>query len=331
MIKQRKQRANTANHQPHHRKDNPGQLNAAVVALLLMALFVAVVAGAFFAVSKFDAAFRTGRCSASGLDTSHSYNTDQTYNAALISAIAVDRGLPPRAASIALATAFQESRLENIDYGDRDSIGLFQQRPSQGWGTVAEIMDPVYAANKFYEALEAVSGYENMEITVAAQTVQRSAYPDAYADHEVEGRLFASALTGYSAGELQCDLAAPGGPGNPLNLQQKLSEHYTRLVAAGTISSSLGDAGDSLISNAGAATLEITVKAESLELGWSIANWAVANAASEQIVAVDFQGQRWDRSRKVGDGSLQWQNDATGGAGGDEAKVVVYFASSPAN
>ena len=102
---------------------------------------------------------------------------EQAENASLIAAIAIERGLPARAVSIALATAFQESKLVNIDYGDRDSLGLFQQRPSQGWGTAEEILDPVYSTNAFYDALVQVDGYEDMEITEAAQQVQRSAFP----------------------------------------------------------------------------------------------------------------------------------------------------------
>ena len=123
-------------------------------------------------------------------------DTEQAENAALIAGIAVGRGLPPRAASIALATAYQESKLLNLEHGDRDSVGLFQQRPSQGWGTVDQILNPPYAVNAFYDALVKVEGYQDMPITEAAQAVQRSAFPDAYADHEADARVLASALTG---------------------------------------------------------------------------------------------------------------------------------------
>ena len=130
---------------------------------------------------------------------------EQAENAALITAIALQRGLPARAASIALATAYQESEILNIEHGDRDSVGLFQQRPSQGWGTVEQILDPVYSTNAFYDGLVEVEGYEGMEITAAAQAVQRSAYPDAYADHEADGRALASALTGNHEAAFWCD------------------------------------------------------------------------------------------------------------------------------
>src|SRR5919107_1364333 len=78
----------------------------------------------------------------------------------------------------------QESTLRNINYGDRDSLGLFQQRPSQGWGTPAQVLDPVYSTKTFLDRLLAVPGWERLPVTVAAQTVQRSAFPDAYAKWE---------------------------------------------------------------------------------------------------------------------------------------------------
>ena len=121
---------------------------------------------------------------------------EQSRYAALITAISVQRGMPARAATIALATAYQESDLRNLEYGDRDSVGLFQQRPSQGWGTADQLQDPTYAANAFYDALARVDGYESMPVTEAAQEVQRSGFPEAYADHEQDARVLASALTG---------------------------------------------------------------------------------------------------------------------------------------
>jgi hypothetical protein len=129
---------------------------------------------------------------------------EQAGNAAVIAGIAVGRGLPARAVSIALATAYQESDIRNIDYGDRDSLGLFQQRPSQGWGTEEQIQDPHHASEQFYDALQQVDGYRQMEITEAAQAVQRSAYADAYADHERDARILASAFTGYSPQGISC-------------------------------------------------------------------------------------------------------------------------------
>ncbi len=111
-------------------------------------------------------------------------DAEQQANARVIVEVTVQRKLPSRAAEIAIATAMQESTLHNLAYGDRDSLGLFQQRPSQGWGTPAQLLDPVYATNKFLDGLQAVPDWPVLPLTVAAQTVQRSAYPDAYAKWE---------------------------------------------------------------------------------------------------------------------------------------------------
>lgn len=152
-------------------------------------------------------------CTAKVGDREVGLSTEQAENAALIAAIGVERGLPARAVTIALATAIQESKLTNIDYGDRDSLGLFQQRPSQGWGTEEEILNPLLSTHKFYDALVEVDGYQDLPITEAAQAVQRSGHPDAYADHAVDARTLASALTGYSREAFTCVVGRSGdGP-----------------------------------------------------------------------------------------------------------------------
>jgi hypothetical protein len=120
--------------------------------------------------------------------------------AKIIDNVAVARGLPGRATLVALMTALQESQLENISYGDRDSVGLFQQRPSAGWGTVEQILDPTYAAEAFFggpkpptpPGLVDIDGWPSMSYTEAAQAVQVSAFPNAYARHEHAARRIAA-------------------------------------------------------------------------------------------------------------------------------------------
>ncbi|WP_035845486.1 hypothetical protein [Kitasatospora azatica] len=130
---------------------------------------------------------------------------DQGSNAATIAAVTLSRGMPERALTIALATALQESKLRNLEGGDRDSIGLFQQRPSMGWGTPQQIQDPVYASQKFLDALKKEApNYARMPLTEAAQTVQKSGYPGAYAKHEAKASLLASALTGRAPATFSC-------------------------------------------------------------------------------------------------------------------------------
>ena len=133
-----------------------------------------------------------------------SLDLEQSGNAAIIVAESIRRGLPARAASIALATAMQESNLRNIDYGDRDSLGLFQQRPSQGWGTEAQIMDPWYSSGKFYEHLVKVAGWQGGDINDVAQAVQRSGVPDGYRKHVEKAKVWGSALTGHSPAAVSC-------------------------------------------------------------------------------------------------------------------------------
>lgn len=108
------------------------------------------------------------------------WTTEQTANAQTIVNVGLEMGMNSRAIMIALMAAMQESSLMNLSGGDRDSVGLFQQRPSQGWGTVGQIMNPIYAATKFYQALQKVPNYQNLQPGAAAQAVQRSAFPLAY-------------------------------------------------------------------------------------------------------------------------------------------------------
>ncbi|WP_399890770.1 C40 family peptidase [Streptomyces sp. BBFR51] len=121
-----------------------------------------------------------GSVSVPGLDDP----ADQVPNAKTIQATGVAMNIPARGQVVALATALQESGLRNLTYGDRDSLGLFQQRPSQGWGTANEILDPVHASTKFYEGLKKVSGWQSLSVTQAAQAVQKSGFPEAYAKWE---------------------------------------------------------------------------------------------------------------------------------------------------
>ncbi|MFI7081755.1 hypothetical protein ACIBO1_31140 [Micromonospora sp. NPDC049903] len=113
---------------------------------------------------------------------------EQVANAKAIIAATKKAGMDERAAVIAIGTAFQESKLENLghlgDRNDHDSQGLFQQRPSSGWGTVEQITDPEYSTLAFLKGLKQVDGWQDMPLTVAAQTVQVSAFPDHYAQWE---------------------------------------------------------------------------------------------------------------------------------------------------
>jgi hypothetical protein len=135
---------------------------------------------------------------------------EQLLNASIITDVAMRRGLPEQAVIVALATAQQESKLKNLDYGDADSIGLFQQRPSQGWGSEEQILDPVYSSGKFFDALVKVRNWEGLTVAAAAQAVQRSAFPDAYTSWQPLGTALGAALTGLTLTQLTCRLGHPG-------------------------------------------------------------------------------------------------------------------------
>jgi hypothetical protein len=142
----------------------------------------------------------TARCAIPG--TPFVFTGEQVANARVIADVAHDRGLPERAVVIALATAQQESGLRNLNYGDRDSLGLFQQRPSMGWGTPVQVRTPTYAAGKFYDHLVQVPNWKTGELTLVADAVQRSAFPLAYGRWSAMARELAAALAGRS--ELAC-------------------------------------------------------------------------------------------------------------------------------
>ncbi len=242
-------------------------------------------------------------CRATALGNTATLDPEQAGNAAVIAAIAEQRGLPARAATIGIATAIQESKLRNLDYGDRDSVGLFQQRPSQGWGTAEQIMDPVYAANAFYDVLVKVEGYTDLPVTQAAQKVQRSAFPSAYADHEAEARIFASALAGHSEASLTCDLRAAAD----LPLERAGSDGLTgrasSVVAAarletGRRGAAAEQSGTDEAQGApapGTAVRFAVTGGEAHRHAWALAQWAVARADGLAIGSVAVDGTRWSR------------------------------------
>ncbi|HET9657070.1 MAG TPA: hypothetical protein VFP72_17085 [Kineosporiaceae bacterium] len=232
-------------------------------------------------------------CTATASGSTTELDPEQAGNAATIAAVATKRGLPARAATIGIATAMQESKLRNLDYGDRDSLGLFQQRPSQGWGSAEEIRDPVYASNAFFDVLVKVEGYQNLPITAAAQKVQRSAFPTAYATHEPQARVFASALSGYSPAALNCLLTPKGGGRQPPGAGGLTPRAAALVSAADRETGRQGTAagGD------GASVRFSLAGREGARLSWALAQWAVARADGLAVVAVEVDGKQWRRSQ----------------------------------
>ena len=213
------------------------------------------------------------RCVASVGDASVALDLEQAHYTSIIVGMSVRRELPPRAASIAMATVYQETGIRNLDGGDRDSVGLFQQRPSQGWGTQKQLKDPYYATGKFYDALVKIDGWESDDINDVAQKVQRSGYPEAYRDHETDGRILASTLTGQTVSGFTC-LERSGSEGDARGLVRSLNKTF----------GSTGADRDGKV---------VTIEADSVKLAWAYASYAVANAGAFGLVTADVGGKRW--------------------------------------
>ncbi|WP_437085019.1 heavy metal transporter [Streptomyces sp. enrichment culture] len=284
--------------------------------------------------------------SAADDDEEYEFTPEQAVNAATVTAVGTARGLPERAVTIALATALQESALHNVRHGDRDSLGLFQQRPSQGWGTPARIMDPTYAAGKFYDHLVDVPGYTRLPLTVAAQRVQRSGFPEAYAKHEPDAALLAAALTGRSAATLTCagrpGAARAGGPeavraalvrdfGRAVLRPDRaatdasavaLPAHAARAVrhaeAGGRAAVPGGSDGRTVTLPVAAGAGPDAVRSVSVRRrGWQLAHWAVANASALHIERVVYAGREW-RAGIAGNTAGRWQALEAAGTRGAE-------------
>ncbi len=286
-----------------------GRVAAIVIGLTALAIVAVVGIAILTAVDRFSGP--DGDCSAAVGAHEVEITGEQAENATLIAAIGIERGLPGRAVSIALATAFQESKLINVDYGDRDSLGLFQQRPSQGWGTEEQILDRVYSTNAFYDALVEIDGYEDMAITEAAQLVQRSAFPDAYADHEDDARALASALTGFSPAAFSCDLdgGAPSADEDLLDsgltgradaVREDLLDRFGDLDLGGFAPGGVSTGHMEGSAHYEGRAIDVffrPITETNQTRGWAVAQYLVGNAARLDIRTVIFDDRIWTAGR----------------------------------
>ena len=220
----------------------------------------------------------------------------QLQHASTINAVGMARALPARARVIALATAYQESQLRNLPNGDRDSVGLFQQRPSQGWGTVKQISDPVYAAGKFYDALVKVDDWQQMSLTAAAQAVQYSAFPDAYAKWEGEAATLATALGGGSQLQLSCRAGAepPTADAPARRALDGTTAAPARLKAV--LAAAQAELGGITVAGITGSTAVVTIKlrgASAATAGRALAAWSVAHSAGFGVVGVGVDDRKW--------------------------------------
>ncbi len=208
-------------------------------------------------------------CQVSAGATTYTLEVDQAANSTTIAAVGKRLGLPDHAVTVALAAALQESQLHNLSYGDRDSLGLFQQRPSQGWGTATENLTPSYAAAAFFRALTRVDGWATLPITVAAQRVQRSAAPTAYAQWEPEARTLAIASTGEAEAGLACRFSLARSHDPPPAVARALRTEL------------------------GVSTLDASF---ALPHGWTVTSWLVGHSQQFRVTTVSFHGREWRAS-----------------------------------
>ncbi len=255
-----------------------------IAALLFLALVF--ILGGYLARQHFGERLAIPDISSNCAVGEVSLEAEQMGNAATVAAVGIRRNVPEQAIVVALATALQESKLRNLDdlghRNDHDSLGLFQQRPSQGWGSAEQILNPRYAAERFYVALLRVKGWEGMRVTEAAQRVQRSAYPEAYQKWADEALVLTLALTGQQSGAIACD-TAPG--------------------TAKTGSAAASAAAQRLRDDFGTKTQVTTelhtirVPAKDAKTGWQLAHWMVAQANRTGVTKVSFSDQQWSAER----------------------------------
>ncbi|MGH3713753.1 MAG: hypothetical protein ACRDT4_09890 [Micromonosporaceae bacterium] len=213
-------------------------------------------------------------CAVTGSETVH-LDSEQMAHAATIAAVGLRRELPVHAVTVALATALQESKLRNLTNGDRDSVGLFQQRPSQGWGEPAQLNDPRYAAGAFYDRLLRVPDWESMRVTEAAQAVQKSAHPEAYQKWAAEAEVLATGLAGQTPAAVACTVADGATATGSAALRKAITQDWGD-VPVGTPSAS-----------------GVTLRAADKQTGWQLAHWLVAHAAAHGVHDVAYGGQSW--------------------------------------
>ncbi|MEU8976904.1 heavy metal transporter [Streptomyces monashensis] len=298
---------------------------AVVIGLSVVLALVSYLAVRFIRSTASD------ECTAHGQDgTAVSLDLDQASHAATIAAVAHARGLPERAVTIALATAIQESKLRDLGYGDRDSLGLFQQRPSQGWGTPAQIRDPVYAAGRFFDALVKVPGYLGLPVTVAAQQVQHSGYPQAYAQHEDMAATLADVLTGREGPALNCTVsgapaasgeASAAGGGSGAGAAGSVPGGESGVAAA--VRREFGGA-PAAVSVAGSGSVSYPIPPDRAATGWSLALWLVCHATALHTTSVTFDGRRWTSTAS----DRGWTHTASAPGTGRAGAVAVTLGEN---
>jgi hypothetical protein len=263
--------------------DVPTKRRRRRLAPVILIAVVGLVAGVYVAARHAPQILGETGCTAGAGSSAVALDPEQAQIAATIAGVAHQWRMPPRAVTVAYAAAMQETHLHNLDYGDQDSIGVFQQRPSEGWGPASKLIDPVYASTKFFQALAQVRGYRRLPVYQAAQAVQRSADGFAYQQYQLMATRLTAAFTGASPRAVWC--WPPGGTARPAQLtavRRALVQTFGHLPARSP--ESPGDAPSLL------------VRAPQASIGWAVAAWLVTHAGQYRLRGVSFAGFRWSAS-----------------------------------
>jgi hypothetical protein len=280
------------------------------VLALIAALIAGLAYGAYAVYQRFSQVLAVPGCQAGTGNNAVALDFGQAADAATVAGVAVREGLPNRALTVAYATAFQESKLENLTYGDRDSVGIFQQRPSEGWGSTAQLEDPAYAAQAFFGALVKVPSYSTIPVYAAAQAVQKSADGYAYQQYAQTGALLAAdyitAPHAVTCWYNPAQQASSQGVSTKLNLHGA-AEELDHVFGAPGQGQDPALTGVTRI-RSGSADLIATAPGA----GWAVANWLVTNAVSYGITRVSYAGYQWT----AGLNETGWQANSAETAGG---------------
>lgn len=241
---------------------------------LVIALLV--VLGLYLVFQRIAPLLKGSSCVATGDGQAITLEPSQAGIAATIAGVAQREALPSRAVTVAYAAAWQESKLQNLTYGDRDSVGIFQQRPSQGWGKRSQIENPVYATSRFFGALTRVPGYQRMPVYKAAQAVQRSADGTAYQQYQLLSAYMARAFTGQVPHAVSCSYS------------QKISGRARLDAAELGLTQTFGAHASRMTTDPG-----LAVRVGSARDGWAVAAWLVSHAPQYRITDVQYAGYRW--------------------------------------
>jgi hypothetical protein len=273
--------------------DVPTKARRRVLTPVIIVLVIVLAVGGYFV-------FRQGKpllLSGSGCQAGTGRRTvfldpEQASIAATIAGVAHQREMPRRAVVVAFAAALQESKLHNLGYGDRDSVGVFQQRPSEGWGPAWKLTDPVYASGRFFAALASIPDYLHKPVYRAAQAVQHSADGLAYLRYQPEAKVLAADFTGLSEHAVWCWSAGGDRARADLTAARRALAHAFGPMSSRR-SATPGDAPSMLVRPGRPA------------LGWAVATWLVTHAAPYGIHEVRYDGFRWRRSS----GNSGWTPD----------------------